>query len=160
MKVNSVFIVVALLCASLTPVASAQNAAEPACDGAYNIFRVSEVKPGSTMNQLMAAVDAHQAWYKSHGYSDVIFAARILVRDPNTHAQSYSDTQIATYHYTKSQVPMSAHDAAWDAYVKLYSDCSNIKETITQCVPAFALPAALNAGKTPAAPTNLNATVN
>jgi hypothetical protein len=95
------------------------------------------------MDKFMAAVAAHQAWYASHGFPDIIFAAKLLERDPQTHAMIYSGTQVATYHYSKAGGPPTAHDAAWDAYVKLYSETSNIKETHINCVPAAQAPAAL-----------------
>jgi hypothetical protein len=144
----------AVLFASLAPSAFAQNS--PACDGAYNVFRVSELKPGATVDKFMEAVSAHQAWYKSHGYPDLIFAARVVVRDDKTKAESFSDTQFATYHYSKESVPMAKHDAAWDAYVKMYNDTSSIKETVVQCVPAGGVPAAMKAPATPNAPTGMS----
>jgi hypothetical protein len=141
MKVRYALASFVLLCSSFAPLVFAQNSA-PACSGAMNIMRVSEVKSGVTMDQFMAAVKAHQAWYKSHGLPDMIFAARVVVSDPKTKAESYSDSQVVTYHYTKSPaVPASQHDAAWDAYVKMYNDASTIKATYMNCVPASALPA-------------------
>jgi hypothetical protein len=95
------------------------------------------------MDKFMAAVAAHQAWYASHGYPDVIFAARILVRDPQTQASSYSDTQVLTYHYMKQHSQPVAHDAAWDAYVKMYTDTSTVKETYINCVPSAYEPASM-----------------
>jgi hypothetical protein len=145
----------ALLFAAFASTSFAQSA--PSCDGAYNIFRISEIKPGGSVDKFMAAVSAHQAWYKSHGYSDLIFAARVIVRDEKTKAESYSDTQFATYHYSKEQVPMAKHDAAWDAYVKMYNETSTIKETITQCVPAGDLPASMKVAGVPKPPTGMSA---
>jgi hypothetical protein len=117
--------------------------AVPACDGVYNIIRLSEITPGGSLEKFMAATAAHKAWYASHGYPDVIFAARILVRDPKTGAFSYSDKQVLSYHYTKSAVPPASHDAAWDAYVKMYRETSTIKSTYVNCVPAAHAPASL-----------------
>jgi hypothetical protein len=110
------------------------------CKGAYNVLRVSELKPGATVDQFMKAVTAHQAWYTSHGFPDVIFAARVVLTDPKTQAETWSDTQIVTYHYSKGAVPVSSHDAAWDAYVKMYNDISTIKQTTLNCVPAAGIP--------------------
>jgi hypothetical protein len=154
MKTRFVLGSLALLFVSLAPAAFAQSA--PSCDGAYNVMRVSELKPGTSADKFMAAVNAHQAWYKSHGYPDLIFAARVVVRDDKTKTETYSDTQFVTYHYSKESVPMAKHDAAWDAYVKMYSETSAIKETIVQCVPTSAVPAAMKSAAPPMAPKNMS----
>jgi hypothetical protein len=56
----------AILCLSAPCMASAQNAPAaptmPACDGVLSIVRLSEVTPTGSMDKLMAAVAAHQAW--------------------------------------------------------------------------------------------------
>ena len=91
----------------------------------------------------MAAVVAQQEWYKSHGLSDVIFAARVISRDPQTHAESYAENEAVTYHYIKPGGGNPPHDAAWDAFVKMFSDTSTIKETSVQCVPMAGAPASL-----------------
>jgi hypothetical protein len=79
----------------------------------------------------------------SHGLTDIIFAARVMERDPQTGAFSYSDKRVQTYHYSKPDGPRPTHDAAWDAYVKRYNDTSTIKETTLSCVPAAGVPASL-----------------
>ena len=150
----SLLIALAVLYAAPTVRVSAQSApagaatthaapAMPACDGVYNVVRLSEITPGGSMGKFMAAVAAHQDWYAKHGYPDVIFATRILDRDPKSGAFSYSDKQVLTYHYSKSAVPPAAHDAAWDAYVKMYRDTSTIKSTYVTCVPAPHAPGSL-----------------
>lgn len=151
MKVLSTLFALAALCALPVPATYAQNATAatqsaseaPACEGAYNILRVSEITPGGSIEKFMAAVAAHQAWYKSHGYSDIVFAARIAERDPQTHAWGLSDKLVMTYHYSKGPGPNSDHDAAWDAYVKMYNETSTIKESHLNCVPEAGLPASL-----------------
>jgi len=142
----------ALLCAPFTPSLAAQStsaapahavAQEPPCDGVYNIMRVSDLTPTGSVDKFMAATAAQQAWYSSHGFSDVIFAARVIVRDPQTHALSYSDKEFVTCHYGKPGGPQVVHDAAWDAFVKMYNETSTIKETFFQCVPAAGVPGGL-----------------
>ncbi len=146
MKVLSSLIVLAALCA--VPVSSihaqSNTAPEPpACKGAYNILRVSEITPTGSVEKFMAAVAAHQAWYTSHGYPDVIFAARIAEENREARTFAYSDKLVMTYHYSKGNVPRSAHDAAWSAYVKMYNETSKIVETHMNCVPAAGLPTSL-----------------
>jgi|BarGraIncu00222A_1022003.scaffolds.fasta_scaffold89675_2 hypothetical protein len=150
MKALSTLVALAALCAIPAQAIHAQSAAPaqaststPACEGAYNILRISEITPTGSMDKFLAAVAAHQAWYVSHGYSDVIFAAKIAERDPQTKTWAYSDKLVMTYHYSKGSVPKSAQDAAWDAYVKLYNETSSIKESHMNCVPAAGLPASL-----------------
>lgn len=147
MKILRVIAAFILLCAPLAHKIAAQtppgHPAMPACDGVTNIVRLSEITPTGSMDKFMAAVAAHQAWYKSHGLSDVIVAARVLQRDPQTHAFSYSDKQVLTFHYEKAGGPPPTHDADWDAYVKMYNETSSIKETTVVCVPLVAAPASL-----------------
>jgi hypothetical protein len=149
MKVLPFVAALTVLAMPLAPKSPAQMAATPAmaampaCEGIITIARISEITPTGSMEKLMAAVAAHQAWYASHGLSDVIVAGRVLERDPQTHAMTYSDKQVLTLHYEKPNGPPPTHDAAWDAYVKMYNDTSNIKETTVSCIPAAAAPASM-----------------
>ena len=87
----------AALVALQMPAAFAQNAM-PACDGDIAIVRVSTIKPGA-MQGFMAAVTAHKAWYRSHGFNDnVIVASRVMLFDEKTKVTKYSDTEVMTYH--------------------------------------------------------------
>ena len=122
----------------LTPVrAPAQNKL-PACDGDYVVVRVSQIKPGGSMRGFLDAVAAHVAWYRSHGFKDNrIVAARIIGRDPGTGELKYSEKQVMTYHFNPPGMgdPAGRGDAAWNAYVKLYRDNSDmLSETVT-CMP-------------------------
>jgi hypothetical protein len=130
----------ALLLAALTilplPYGVAQNA-PLACDGDITVVRVSTIKPGA-MEGFMAAVAAHKAWYRSHGFKDnVIVASRVILTDQKTGAMKYSDTEVVTYHVRPpgGKETMAKHDAAWDAYVKMYRDTSDIKSTYVTCMP-------------------------
>ena len=149
MKILPFVVAVALLTMPLALKSTAQMAAAPAmsampaCDSILTIARISEITPTGSMEKLMTAVAAHQAWYASHGFSDVIVAGRILERDPQTHAMTYSDKQVLTLHYEKPSGPPPTHDAAWDAYVKMYNDTSTIKETNVSCIPMAAAPASM-----------------
>jgi LPS sulfotransferase NodH len=150
MRIVTLLTALVLLGAPIIATSNAQSApaqpaasAPPPCDGVYNIVRISEITPTGSIDKFMAAVAAHQAWYASHGFSDIVFAARVISRDPQTHAFSYSDTQMVTYHYSRPNNPPTTHDAAWDAYVKLYNETSTIKESYFQCVPAAGVPASL-----------------
>jgi hypothetical protein len=149
MRVSTILVTLALLCAPLTPIVVAQNAHPieesplPACHGVLNIVRISEIPATGSMEKFMAAVAAHQAWYKSHGFSDVIVAARLLVRDTGTGKISYSNSEMVTYHYIKPGEPDPKPDAAWHAFVNMYKETSTIKESYLNCVPAEGAPASL-----------------
>jgi hypothetical protein len=123
------------------PAAFAQSA-PPACDGSIAIVRHSVIKPEAGMDKFLAAVAAQKAWYQSHGLKeDIVFATKIIDRDPATGKQSYSSTEALTFHYYPSTVGGEPkHDAAWDAFVKLFSDSSTIKDTYFVCVPKPMVP--------------------
>lgn len=148
MRVPTILVTIALLYV-MAPMALAQTAptpeesALPACHGVWSIVRISEIPATGSMEKFMAAVSAHQAWYKSHGFSDVIVAARLLVRDPETHRFSFSNTEMVTYHFSKTDEPEPKHDAAWDAFVNMYKETSTIKESYFNCAPSEVAPAAL-----------------
>ena len=107
------------------------------CDGNIATVRVSAITPTGSMDGFLKAVVAHREWYRSHGLGDhEIFAARITVRDETTRAQSYSEKEVMTYHiHPVSSQPEPQHDAAYDAFVKLYRDNSEIKQQYNVCIP-------------------------
>ncbi len=63
--------------------------------------------------------------------------------DSKAHTESYSTTQYTTYHYSTKSIAPGSHDAAWDAFVKMYNDVSTIKESVIQCVPATGVPGSM-----------------
>lgn len=129
-------VLVAALAILQVPSCFAQNG-RPQCDGDYAIVRVSTIKPGM-MDGFMAAVAAHKAWYRSHGFNDdVIVASRVISTDPNTKQMKYSNTEVLTYHVnpTSGAKTQPKRDAAWDAYVKQYRDAADIKSEYFTCMP-------------------------
>jgi hypothetical protein len=126
---------VALAALQIRP-AMAQDAAAT-CNGDIAIVRVSEIKPGA-LQGFLAAVAAHKAWYRSHGFSDnVIVASRVMVTDHASGSTKYSDTEVVTYHIRPpgSEATAAKKDLAWDAYVKQYRDTSDIKSEYMTCMP-------------------------
>jgi hypothetical protein len=117
-----------------TSAAFAQTAATapptPACDGTIAVVRVSDIKAES-MDKFLAAVAAQKEWYASHGLPDKIFVTKIIDRS----AGAYSTTQGITYHFYGPASSEPKHDAAWDAFVKLFSESSTIKAGYLTCVP-------------------------
>ena len=126
-----------LFCSFLTLQSAPAFAQEmPACDGHIAILRVSDVKPGA-MNAFMAAVEAHQAWYRKNGVTDnQIVASRVIVKDEKTGKMKYSD-EVITYHINppRDDRKLPRNDDAWKAYVKMYRDSSTLKNQYITCRP-------------------------
>lgn len=116
-----------------------QNA-QLACDGRRATVRISEITPNGTVKGFMAAVAAHKAWVFSHGLTkDEIMTVPVIVRDDNTKARSYSDKQFWSIHIHGSNLPGPKHDEAYDAFVKMYRDNSDIKSEYDICLPNGAM---------------------
>ena len=113
----------------------AQNA-PLACDGRMATVRISEITPNGTAMGFMQAVAAHKAWVFSHGLTkDEIITVPVVVRDEKTKARSYSDKQFLSIHIHGSNGPGPKHDEAYDAFVKMYRDNSDIKSAYDVCLP-------------------------
>src|SRR5579863_8045963 len=107
-----------------------------ACDGRIATVRVSEIKPTGSVEGFLAAVAAHKAWTISHGLTnDEIFATRVILRDEKSREQTYSTKELMTFHIHGSRQPGPKHDEAYDAFVKLYRDNSDIKSAYDICLP-------------------------
>jgi hypothetical protein len=129
----------ALVMVSTTAPARAQS--PPSCFGDIATVRVSQIKPGGSVQGFMKAVEAHKAWYRANGVSDNdIVAARVLVRDEKTgQPVRYSDTDVMSFHLrppAPSRTP-NKNDAAWQAFLKLYRDNSDLKTEYWACIPRF-----------------------
>jgi hypothetical protein len=121
------------------PSAPASSASTPlACDGSYNVVRISEIKPGK-MSTFMKAVAGHQAWYAAAGAPDKIVAMRVINRDPATKVQSYSETQMVTTHVepVKRDHPLPPEADSYKAFVDLYKQSSTITAQYNTCMPAM-----------------------
>jgi hypothetical protein len=129
----------------LTTAAAVQSAsvqaqgAAPACFGDVMTIRISQIKPGGTVQGFLKAVEAHKSWYRANGITDNdIVAARVFVRDDKTgQPTKYSDTEILTLHLrppATSRTP-NRNDAAFQTFVKQYRDNSDLKTEYLACVP-------------------------
>jgi hypothetical protein len=111
-----------------------------ACEGRSATVRVSEITPNGTAKGFMEAVAAHRAWVLSHGLKkDEIITVPVIVRDEKTHERSYSGKQFWSIHIHGSNEPGPKHDEAYDAFVKLYRDNSDIKSAYDICLPSSSL---------------------
>ena len=125
-----------LLSTLFFPAFLAAQSAPLACDGRITTVRISEIKPDGSVEGFLAAVAAHKAWTISHGVTnDEIYATRIVLRDEKTREQTYSTKQLMTFHIHGSRQPGPKHDEAYDAFVKLYRDNSDIKSEYNICLP-------------------------
>ncbi len=107
-----------------------------ACDGRHATVRISELTPNGSVKGFMDAVAAHKAWVSSHGLTkDEIITAPVIVRDAKTQERAYSDKQFWSIHIHGSNGPGPKHDEAYDAFVKMYRDNSDIKSEYDICVP-------------------------
>jgi hypothetical protein len=128
------------LAAILTIAATSLVAQTPklACDGDITTVRVSEIKPEGTLAGFMSAVAAHKAWYRANGITDnEIYTARVIVRDETTKEKKYSDKQVMTFPVNPPSSDRTPNhgDAAYNAFVKLYKDNSDIKSEYSVCMP-------------------------
>jgi hypothetical protein len=119
--------------------AIAQEHPLPACKNGHiiAIVRVSEIKPGA-MNDFLAAVKAHKAWYRKNGVkSNDIFVSRVIVKDKKTGDWGYSDSEVITYHINppEDNEKLPRNDDGWKAYVKMYNDSSTVKSITLSCMP-------------------------
>jgi hypothetical protein len=115
--------------------------AAPACFGDMATVRLSQIKPGGSLQGFLRAVEAHKAWYRANGVTDNdIVAARVLVRDEKTGLPvKYSDTEVMSFHLRPpgaSRTP-NKNDAAWEAFVKQYRDNSDLRSEYWACIPRF-----------------------
>jgi len=116
--------------------AVAQNL--PACDGDYVVVRMSTIHSGGSMKGFLDAVAAHQEWYRSHGFKDNrIVVARVIEWDLAIGGTRYSDKSVMTLHYNPPGMgdPPGKGDAAWNAYIKLYRENSDMKSETVTCMP-------------------------
>ena len=112
--------------------------AMPACDGDFAIVRVARVRPGGSLQGLVAAAAAHQAWYRANGVTDNdIVVSRVVTADPATGTVRYSDTEVLTYHIRPPAPPRTPNrgNAEWNGYVKQYQDNSEIVSEYLTCLP-------------------------
>ena len=114
--------------------------AQLTCDGRRATVRLSEITANGTPKGFMDAVAAHRAWVSSHGLTkDEIVTVPVIVRDEKTQARVYSDKQFWSIHIHGTDGPDPKHDEAYDAFVKMYRDNSDIKSAYDICLPPGSL---------------------
>jgi hypothetical protein len=127
-----------LLCVALLACSASLFAQNPplACSGRSATVRISDITANGTAKGFMDAVAAHKAWLFSHGLSkDEVITTPVIVRDKKTNARSYSDKEFWSIHIHGSNDPEPKHDEAYDAFVRMYRDNSDIKSAYDICLP-------------------------
>jgi len=110
------------------------------CDGRRATVRISDITATGTAKGFMDAVAAHRIWLASHGLTkDEVITVPVIVRDEQTRVRSYSDKQFWSIHIHGSKDPEPKHDEAYDAFVKMYRDNSDIKSAYDICLPNSSL---------------------
>jgi len=110
------------------------------CDGRRATVRISDITATGTAKGFMDAVAAHRIWLASHGLTkDEVITVPLIVRDEQTRVRSYSDKQFWSIHIHGSKDPEPKHDEAYDAFVKMYRDNSDIKSAYDICLPNSSL---------------------
>jgi hypothetical protein len=111
-----------------------------ACDGRRATVRISEITAGGNAKGFMEAVAAHRAWLFSHGLTkDEVTTVPVIDRDEKTKARGYSTRQFWSIHIHGSNDPEPKHDEAYDSFVKMYRDNSDIKSAYDICLPNSSL---------------------
>jgi hypothetical protein len=133
--------ILSLTIAACLYAAAASAQTPPACFGDLATIRLSQIKPGGSVQGFLKAVEAHKAWYRANGVTDNdVVGARVLVRDEKTGLPGkYSETEIMSFHLRPPAASRVANknDAAWEAFVKQYRDNSDLKSEHWACIPRF-----------------------
>ena len=135
-KIRFVLAATALFMA--VPAAAQAPGSTASCpSGQVTRVRLSTIKPGSTMADFQAAVAAHIAWYKAHGFKIDQRVAPIVAYDPATKQPKQSATEVMTF-ATGDFVPQEKQDDGWKAFVAKYRAVSDLVIDKPVCMPQAA----------------------
>ncbi|OQW48308.1 MAG: hypothetical protein A4S16_01215 [Proteobacteria bacterium SG_bin6] len=100
------------------------------CTGKRVAIRYSEIKPGQ-IETFKKAVAAHNAWYAAGKNGTRTTLIRVIKRSGDKTVYDDGAAMTMTVYDTKPQPP---RDAAYAAFVKLYTDSSDVKEEHRGCM--------------------------
>ncbi len=111
----------------------------PVCDGVISILRISNYVGTGTEEGLKEASSKHDAWYKSHGVTEnKQIVIPLLQYDRVTDSFTKDSSRVSTLHLN-SVVSAEARehqgDAAWDEFIALYNENTEISESVIACLP-------------------------
>ena len=134
---NVLMSVIAITSMFIGNAAFAQEA--PVCDGVISILRISNYVGTGTEEGLQEASSKHDAWYKSHGVTEnKQIVIPLLQYDRDTDSFTKDSSRVSTLHLN-SVVSVQARehqgDAAWDEFIALYNENTEISESVIACLP-------------------------
>ncbi len=132
---KSYWMTASFILAGLAAFTPAQAQPEKLCSGHVALLQISEISPQGSMAGFNKAVADHIKWYADHGYTDKIFAEPTLTFNLPKGRFEAIPNEMMIFHLNAQYVPESKKDAAWNAYVKEYSDNSTTKSTTAVCYP-------------------------
>lgn len=110
-----------------------QSGAQTVCpNGDVTRVRHSKIKAGKTMADFDAAVAAHRAWYKSHGYKLTMILAPVLHYPGG--AGTVAKDEVMSF-ASGDNVPRDKQDAGWNDFVAKYRAASDLTLEQVVCMP-------------------------
>jgi hypothetical protein len=137
MKLPAILSLLALMGAA--PVQSPpQPASAPlACDGQIAILYDNQIKQGGSLEGVVQAAQAQEAWYRAHGVtSNRILIARIVKHDAATNTSSYAADEVFTLHVNPPPAEKKGAGVKPD-YVEKYKQNATILDRKTICLPRY-----------------------
>ena len=134
---NVLVSVIAMTSMFIGNAAFAQEA--PVCDGVISILRISNYVGTGTEEGLKEASSKHDAWYKSHGVTEnkqVVIP--LLQYDRDTDSFTKDSSRVSTLHLSSvvsAEAQEHQGDAAWDEFIALYNENTEISESVIACLP-------------------------
>jgi hypothetical protein len=106
--------------------------AKALCGGPIAILRGSRIIEGGTMDGFLAAVAAHSAWYRDHGYTENHQEVLRVVAEGDAGQRILSEDQVMTLHI--NPVVPEERDDEWTAFVDQYRANSMIETETYVCL--------------------------
>jgi hypothetical protein len=139
LSVLSVFAVTPLR--AETPAAPAPAAPALACDGQMAILYHNQIKQGGSIDGIVQAAKAQEAWYRAHGIADnrilVMKVMKVMKRDAQTKQSAYATDEVFTLHVNPpaSDKIAAAADTGKQDYAAKYKANGTVLEKRTICLP-------------------------
>ena len=134
---NVLMSVIAITSMFIGNAAFAQEA--PVCDGVISILRISNYVGTGTEEGLKEASSKHDAWYKSHGVTEnKQIVITLLQYDRVTHSFTKDSSRESTLNLNSvvsAEAQEHQGDAAWDEFIALYNENTEISESVIACLP-------------------------
>lgn len=105
------------------------------CEGQIAVLYHNQIKPGGTLDGLVAAAKAQEAWYRSQGIqSNRILVAKVVRYDSRTKQSSYAADEVFTLHVNP---PLAEKSGAKQDFVELYRKNATVLDRKTICLPTL-----------------------